>query len=128
MDRTRITLKVCVDLDPIDGMFHTPKSAQNAVLGILESRIPHYKPSVAIESDDAGENYTACAFALGEGRYCRVDVRIPHVHPTLRDQKRTVSGGIPWGEDLSRDCRMMQDLESIGIFPGGYHYNNCSIH
>lgn len=36
--------------------------------------------------------------------------------------------GIPWGEDLSRDCEEMRRLEQWGIFPEGYHSQNCSIH
>jgi hypothetical protein len=38
-----------------------------------------------------------------------------------------MSGGIPWGEDLERDCRALRALEVIGIYPGGYHNINCPI-
>lgn len=43
-------------------------------------------------------------------------------------QPKRPFGGIPWGEDLIQDCAQMQGLEAIGIFPGGYHYQNCSLH
>lgn len=46
MPRERIKIEIAVDLDPIPGAFHTKESAEDAVLAILLSRIPHYDPVV----------------------------------------------------------------------------------
>ncbi len=50
MDRTRIKLGVYVDLDPVPGTFHSADSSRNQVSRILNESIPHYKPTVSIDS------------------------------------------------------------------------------
>ena len=47
MARERIMLEVCVDLDPVPGVFHTKESAAYAVKNILTNSIPHYNPTVS---------------------------------------------------------------------------------
>lgn len=49
MQRTRITLEIDVDLDPVPGNFHTPQQAERAIFGLLHMRIPHYDPTVRIQ-------------------------------------------------------------------------------
>ena len=49
MERDRIGLYVMIDLDPIPGAMHTAESAQEAVQGILLSRVGHYNPVVVID-------------------------------------------------------------------------------
>jgi len=51
MKRTRITLEIDVDLDPVPGNFHTPEQAERAIFGLLHMRIPHYDPTVRIQED-----------------------------------------------------------------------------
>lgn len=48
MERDRVRLVVCVDLDPMPGAMHTPKSAMELVFAILNDRIPHYNPAVEV--------------------------------------------------------------------------------
>src|SRR6478735_10634894 len=49
MKRTRITLEIDVDLDPVPGNFHTAEQAERAIFGLLHMRIPHYDPTVKIQ-------------------------------------------------------------------------------
>lgn len=51
MQRTRITLEVDVDLDPVPGNFHTAEQAERAIFGLLHMRIPHYDPTVRIQDE-----------------------------------------------------------------------------
>lgn len=51
MQRTRITLEVDVDLDPVPGNFHTPEQAERAIFGLLHMRIPHYDPTVRVQDE-----------------------------------------------------------------------------
>jgi len=39
-----------------------------------------------------------------------------------------VTVGIPWGEDLERDCLEMRKLESWGLFARGHHDATCTLH
>ncbi len=59
MQRTRITLEVDVDLDPVPGNFHTPEQAERAIFGLLHMRIPHYDPTVKIQDRPAVEESPA---------------------------------------------------------------------
>lgn len=49
MDRNRVTLIVEVDLDPVPGLFHTAKSAQETVQSMLDASMPHYNPTVTLK-------------------------------------------------------------------------------
>lgn len=44
-----VTLEVTINLDPVPGSFHTVESAQEQVQAMLNSMVPHYKPTVAIK-------------------------------------------------------------------------------
>lgn len=33
--------------------------------------------------------------------------------------------GLKWGEDLKRDCIELRRLENYGLYPDGYHDDNC---
>lgn len=59
MQRTRITLEVDVDLDPVPGNFHTPEQAERAIFGLLHMRIPHYDPTVKIQTEKPANNLEA---------------------------------------------------------------------
>lgn len=52
MNRIRIKLAVYVDLDPVPGTFGSADSARNVVGTMLQNQIPHYNPTVSIESYD----------------------------------------------------------------------------
>lgn len=43
-DRTRKAFILHVDLDPVGGVFHTPRSAYEIVQSLLDRYIPHYAP------------------------------------------------------------------------------------
>lgn len=51
MERIRVKLIVCIDLDPVPGMMHTAESAEQVISGLLERTIPHYHPEVSIEGE-----------------------------------------------------------------------------
>lgn len=76
MQRTRITLEVDVDLDPVPGNFHTPEQAERAIFGLLHMRIPHYDPTVRIQDlppvasapDFLTENQKINDYALKQAR------------------------------------------------------------
>lgn len=57
MDSTRIKLAVYVNLDPVPGTFHSADSARNVVSNMLLQRIPHYNPTVSIESYDTAKEH-----------------------------------------------------------------------
>lgn len=47
----RIKLEVWVNLDPIPGTFHSKESAANIISALLNSSIPHYKPTVSTTNE-----------------------------------------------------------------------------
>ena len=57
MERTRVKLGVFVDLDPTPGTFHSADSAQHVVRNILQQAMPHYSPSVSIDSYDTSREH-----------------------------------------------------------------------
>lgn len=49
--RTKVTLTVEVELDPIPGAFSTPESAKEHIQYFLNDAISHYNPIVQIKKD-----------------------------------------------------------------------------
>ena len=45
---TRVQLNVYVDLDQVQGTFHTADSAAESVRHILKNQIAHYNPTVSV--------------------------------------------------------------------------------
>lgn len=82
----RVALTVYVDLDAVPGTFHTIDSARNSIAGILDGRIPHYKPIVSI-ADIQPENYHELAEkAREEFRLTHSDTSIfPVIEPEFID-------------------------------------------
>lgn len=46
MEKQRVSMTVCVWLDPVPGAFHTKEEAEEAIQAILDNSIPHYQPRV----------------------------------------------------------------------------------